>query len=278
MKKLLTLTLVAGLMFNASAQDAADKKVLAGLTFGGALNFNNPQTNTIDAKVGGDFVAGMTLNWNFLDNIGLATGLEFDFNRFKTTYKEGTVVYFDYNDKNIIQYKDPDPDNLYPINDSRFKLEERKHKSIYLSIPVMLQFQTNYMGYMRYFGKFGVRNSFLLTTRTNNEGESQDGTGTYIISNEPLEDMLSPGVMSFYKGSIGLAGGVEYNITGSTVLVAELGYYYGFSEVFQQKGTAFGPDEKRMSLYEVPGVIGTREYYSPSLKQGQLLLKVSVLF
>src|SRR5690554_3303849 len=84
MKKILTLTLVAGLMFNASAQDAADKKVMAGLTFGGALNFNNPQTNTMDAKVGGDFVAGMALNWNFSNNIGLATGLEFDFNRFKT--------------------------------------------------------------------------------------------------------------------------------------------------------------------------------------------------
>ncbi|HZH87199.1 MAG TPA: outer membrane beta-barrel protein [Brumimicrobium sp.] len=270
MKKLLTLTLVAGLMFNASAQDAADKKVLAGLTFGGALNFNNPQTNTIDAKVGGDFVAGMALNWNFSDNIGLATGLEFDFNRFKTQYKEN--VFFDYRDKDILQFSDYNVTNIDPS----FMLAERKHKSIYLSIPVMLQFQTNYMGYMRYFGKFGVRNSFLLMTRTNNEGQ---GYGMPLVANDDreLEDMLSPGVMSFYKGSIGLAGGVEYNITGSTVLVAELGYYYGFSEVFQQKGSLFGDDEKSMSLYQYNS-LAQREYYSPSLKQGQLLLKVSVLF
>lgn len=270
MKKLLTLTLVAGLLFNANAQDAADKKVLAGLTFGGALNFNNPQTNTIDAKVGGDFVAGMALNWNFSKNIGLATGLEFDFNRFKTTYKAN--VFFDYRDKDILQYSDYNVTNTDPS----FMLEERKHKSIYLSVPVMLQFQTNYMGYMRYFGKFGVRNSFLLMTRTNNEGQSYSSFGVPDDVDQ-LDDMKSPGVMSFYKGSIGLAGGMEYNISGSTVLVAELGYYYGFSEVFQQKGALFGDDEKSMSLYQYNSD-GSREYYSPSLKQGQLLLKVSVLF
>src|SRR5690554_2574096 len=277
MKKLLTLTLVAGLMFNASAQDAADKKVLAGLTFGGALNFNNPQTNTIDAKVGGDFGAGMALNWNFSDNIGLATGLEFDFNRFKTQYKEN--VFFDYRDKDILQFSDYNVTNIDPS----FMLAERKHKSIYMSIPVMLQFQTNYMGYMRYYGKFGVRNSFLLMNRTNNQGQGYDSPYNPIApsSNEDTElsAMKSPGVMAVYKGSIGIAGGVEYNITGTTVLVAELGYYYGFSEIFQQEGTLFGDDEKSLSLYQYkiddPSL---KKYYSPSLKQGQLLLKVAVLF
>src|SRR5690554_1725593 len=277
MKKILTLTLVAGLMFNASAQDAADKKVMAGLTFGGALNFNNPQTNTMDAKVGGDFVAGMALNWNFSNNIGLATGLEFDFNRFKTEYKEeGTKVYFDYNDKEISKFKEPDENGNYIDDDHMFELNERKHKSIYLSLPVMLKFQTNFMGYMRYYGKFGVRNSFLLMTRTDNTGQGYDQLGVVDKDVTSLDDMLSPGVMSVYKGSIGLSAGAEYNITGSTVLVAELGYYYGFSEVFRQEGSLFGDDEKDLSLYQVNG--GVKEYYTPSVKQGQLLLKLAVLF
>jgi len=268
MKKILTLTLVAGLMFNASAQDAADKKVMAGLTFGGALNFNNPQTNTMDAKVGGDFVAGMALNWNFSNNIGLATGLEFDFNRFKTNSYNS--VYFDYDDKEIVRQKDASASN------SSFLVDERKHKSIYLSLPVMLKFQTNFMGYMRYYGKFGVRNSFLLMTRTDNTGQGYDQLGMVDKDVTSLDDMLSPGVMSVYKGSIGLSAGAEYNITGSTVLVAELGYYYGFSEVFRQEGSLFGDDEKDLSLYQVNG--GVKEYYTPSVKQGQLLLKLAVLF
>jgi len=276
MKKLLTLTLIAGFMFTTNAQDAADKKVMAGLTFGGALNFNNPQTNTMRSKMGGDFVAGMALNWNFSNNIGLATGLEFDFNRFKTFYDKGTDVYFDYNDKDIQKFKEPKD----YFNDPNFLLSERKHKSIYLSIPVMLKFQTNFMGYMRYYGKFGVRNSFLLMTRTDNVGKGFDQLGLPEVSIDHLDDMKSPGVMSFYKGSIGLSGGMEFNVTGSTVLVAELGYYYGFSEVFQQKGAVFGDDEKSMSLYKTADGKPTtsRDYYSPSVKQGQLLLKVAVLF
>ncbi|WP_165779275.1 outer membrane beta-barrel protein [Brumimicrobium salinarum] len=271
MKKILTLALASTMFFSANAQDAADKKVMAGLTFGGALNFNKPQTNTIDANVGGDFVAGMALDWNFSNNIGLATGLEFDFNRFRTTYNKD--IFFDYRDKNVIQAKD-EPNNA----ETSFMLNERKHKSIYLTIPVMLKFQTNFMGYMRYYGKFGVRNSFLLTTRTNNEGQGFNELGAIDKEITQLDDMISPGVMSFYKGSIGLSGGAEYNITGSTVLVAELGFYYGFSEVFQQEGALFGDDDKSLSLFqrEEDGTRGA--YYSPSLKQSQLLLKVAVLF
>ena len=270
MKKLLTLSLIAGLLFNVNAQEVSEKKVMAGLTLGGALNLNDPQTNTIDSKVGGDFIVGMVLDWHFSKNIGLATGIEFDFNRFRTTYNED--VYLDYRDKDILQYRDYNEDNT----DNYFSVEERQHKSIYMSIPVMLKFQTNYMGYMRYFGKFGVRNSFLLTTRTNNFGQSYDINEGKVDITE-LDDMKSPGAMSFYKGAIGITGGAEYNISGSTILVAELGYYYGFSEVFQQKGALFGDDEKDLSLYEI-NKLGEREYYAPSLKQGQLMLKLSVLF
>lgn len=270
MKKFLTLTFVVGMIFNVFSQEAADKTVLAGITLGGSLNFNNPQTNTIDSKTGGDFLVGMVLDWNFSKNIGLSTGLEFDFNRFKTIYKD--AVFFDSNDKEILRSKDEVEAT------SHFLLAERKHKSIYLSLPIMLKFQTNYMGYMRYYGKFGLRNDFLLSTRTDNQGieYSSDALWTPTGGTE-LEGMRSKGLMSFYKGSLGISGGVEYNISGSTVLVAELGYFYGFTEVFQQEGSLFGDDEKDMSLYRKNETNG-REYYSPSLKQSQLILKLAVLF
>lgn len=271
MKKLLTLSLIAGLMFSANAQEASEKKVLAGLTIGGDLNFNDPQTNTMSSKVGGDFIVGMALDWHFSKNIGLATGLEFDFNRFRTTYNKN--VYLDYRDKDILQYKDYNDANT----DNNFLVDERQHKSIYLSIPLMLRFETNYMGYMRYFGKFGVRNSFLLTTRTNNYGQSFDISGDKAEATE-LIDMKSPGAMSLYKGAIGIVGGAEYNMSGSTVLVVELGYYYGFSEVFRQSGSVFGDDAKDLSLYQIPEGGTDRTYYAPSLKQSQLMLKLSVLF
>lgn len=272
MKKLLTLSCIVGLLFCSNAQEASEKKVLAGLTLGSALNFNDPQTNTMNSNVGGDFFVGMALDWNFSKNIALSTGIEFDFNRFRTTYSE--TVYFDYSDKEIIQFNDYDKENNI---DNNFLVNERHHKSIYLSIPVMLKFQTNFMGYMRYYGKFGLRNSFMLSTRTDNFGQAFDIAGDALDISQ-LEDMSSPGVMSFYKGSFGISGGAEYNISGNTVLVAELGYYYGFSEVFQQEGSVFGDDEKDLSLYQTPVDIEERVYYTPSVRQGQLMLKVSVLF
>ena len=117
----------------------------------------------------------------------------------------------------------------------------------------------------------------MLSTRTDNFGQAFDIAGDALDISQ-LEDMSSPGVMSFYKGSFGISGGAEYNISGNTVLVAELGYYYGFSEVFQQEGSVFGDDEKDLSLYQTPVDIEERVYYTPSVRQGQLMLKVSVLF
>lgn len=268
MKKLLTFTLIIATAFTTYAQDASSKKLQAGLTLGGAMSFNTPQTVTIDSKLGGTFLVGMTMDWNFSTNIGLTTGLEFEFDKFKTFYNDS--VYFDYNDKNIFRVKDFDASKAH----STFLLEERKHNSIYLTIPVMLKFQSSYLGYFRYFGRFGIRNSFNLMTRATNEGKGYDNDGNMENVSE-LKDMTSKGTLSFYKGSVGITGGAEYNITGNTVLVAELGYFYGFSNVFNQ-----GIKNTR-SLYNLEN--GSRPsdkdgYYQPSLKQGQLLLKVSVLF
>ncbi|MBW7868542.1 MAG: hypothetical protein H3C31_09485 [Brumimicrobium sp.] len=269
MKKIVTFVFVSCIAWMGFSQEAADKKFLAGITIGGAVDFNIPQTTTIKAKPGGDFIAGMALDWSFSKNVGLAGGIEFDFNSFKTTYNDS--VYFSYNDKNILRYKDMDGKDY-----ASFLLEERKAKSIYLSIPVMLKFQTNFMGYMRYYGKFGIRNSLLLSTRMDNQGIGYDKDGAVDNKNE-LKAMSSKGVMNFYKGSVGLAGGVEYNVSGTTTIVGEIGYYYGFTEIFQQKGAVFGDEEKAMSLYNY-NKKGEREYYAPSLKQGQLIFKIAVLF
>lgn len=269
MKNLLTFVLIIGTSFYNIAQDASEKDFQAGLTLGGAMSFNSPQTNTIDSKVGGAFIAGMTMDWNFLSNIGLTTGLEFEFDKFTTTYNEPT--FFQYADKDIIRHKDREDGKAY----NYFLLDERAHNSIYLTIPVMLKFQTNYLGYVRYFGRFGIRNSFNLMSRTTNTGTDFDALGLPSGENE-LKDMKSKGINSFYKGAVGISAGAEYNITGNTVLVAELGYYYGFSEIFAQRSNI-------RSLYQLNGINNmppseAGDYYVPTLKQGQLLLKVSVLF
>lgn len=270
MKKLLSFLVMGCFTFGFYAQTglASDKKILAGITLGGALNINLPGTKTIKSKVGGDFMVGMMLDWNFSKNVGLTTGLEFEFDNFKTLYNN--AYYFRYNDKEILREKDG-----ASSDDAYFMFESRKHKSIYLTIPVMLKFQTNYIGYLRYFGRFGVRNSALLMTRVDNEGFDADALGVVSLGST-LSGMRNKSLMSFYRGSVGLSGGAEYNITGSTTLVAEIGYFYGFSEMFNQS-------DKTRSLYEYkedandPGKF-VKSTYAPKLKQGLVMLKASVLF
>ncbi len=276
MKKLLILGLTLCFALGVNAQGAAEKKVLAGLTIGGGPNFNAPQTNKITSNLGGDFVAGMNLDWHFAKNIAFSTGIEFDFNRFTHTFEDST--FFDYSDKEVLQRgNSDDADFATNLGEGQFFLEQRKYKSIYLSIPTMLRFQTNYLGYVRYFGKFGVRNSFLLQSRGDNTGD------LYPVGEQPtmdteLEDMRIPGSLSFYKGSVGFSAGAEWNFTGSTCLVGEIGFFYGFSNVHQESALT-GDDEKNFSNYSGPYADkSSREYYNPSSKQSQLLFKVAILF
>lgn len=278
MKKLLIIGVSVLMAASVSAQGAAEKKVLAGLMIGGGVNFNSAETNAISTSVGGDFVAGMNLDWHFAKNIALSTGIEFDFNRFTHSFND--TAFFDYEDKEVLQRgNEEDADFATNLGEGRFFLEERKYKSIYLSLPVMLRFQTNYLGYMRYFGKFGIRNSFLLQTRGDNLGTNFPvPVGEAPMTSASLEDMRIPGSLSLYKGTVAFSAGAEWNITGSTCLVGEIGYYYGFSEIHQQTALT-GDDSKNMTLYNGPYANkAAREYFTPSSRQGQLLLKVSILF
>ncbi|MEX1190889.1 MAG: outer membrane beta-barrel protein [Brumimicrobium sp.] len=269
MKKLLIMMLATSIVAGINAQEAAEKKILAGLTLGTGMNFNTPQTNAISSKVGADFYAGMSFDWHFAKNIAISTGIEFDFNRFRHEFN--VPARFQYTDKEIVQRGDEVTPNS---GESSYLLTERRYRNIYLTIPTMLRFQTNYMGYLRYFGKFGVRNSFLLTTRADNKGSIQPGN-----EGVDLEDMQNPGDLAIYKGSAGLSVGAEWNFSGSTCIVGEIGYYYGFSEIHKQDAT-FGSEQykkdKNKSLYTLNE--GDREYFTPSSKQGQIILKVSFLF
>lgn len=279
MKKLLILMTTSLFLGGVTAQDAADKKVQAGLVLGSSINFTQPETNLISrASVGGGVHVGMSLDWHFLDNIALSTGLEFDFDRFRHSYNES--VYFEYRDREIHTYSDVQDGKS---TDGVMLLVERRYRNIYATVPLMLKFQTNYMGYMRYFGKFGMRNSFLMSSRVDNYGVSGDGVeaGGALLNpqaNAEIEDMRVPGDLSVYRGSIGLSAGAEWNFAGGTCLVGELGYFYGFSNL--HSGDALvGDKDKNKSIFSYEDADPTiRVYRNASARQGLLMLKVSLLF
>lgn len=271
MKRLLFgLTLVA-LSSTAMAQEAADKKYQAGLIAGFGLNFQEMGTTRLaSAGAGTDFTLGANVNIGLTETIAFTTGAEFDFSRLRFNAGADPVYYW-YNDKEILQSADVAGNP----NAQLFGLSERTQKPVYLSIPTMLMFRTNFIGYFRYFGKFGLRNSFLLTNSSNDTGVNFDpeieGANAANVTNE---NMQASGEMLFFKSAVGAAGGAEWNFTGSTCLVAELGFYYGFTPLFLDRDA----DKTTMYTSTVPASTNDNVAFSNQARQSQLMLKISILF
>lgn len=263
MKKILFTVIGLSITLSSNAQDAATKKIQAGLIIGTGMNFQKMGTKNLSTNgIGGDFNIGANLNFNINENISFNTGLEFDISTAK--YKATNQVFYKFNDTEILR-KDE-----WETNSSVFQLTERKQSAKYISIPTMFLFRTNFIGYFRYFGKFGLRHSILADSKSNDVGYVYT-TGNGVESKN--ENMKRKNEMLFYKGSIGLCGGAEWNFTGSTCLMAELGYYYGFTPLY------YSPKEDKMSLvmdYASPDAVP--KFFSNSATQSQLMLKVSVLF
>lgn len=264
MKKVLLTVIGFGLAMALNAQEAAEKKVQAGLVVGAGMNFQRMGTNNLTTNgVGSDLTVGANVNFSINNNIGFCTGLEFDFSSMR--YKSGSSfpIFYRYDDKQILRKED---DNT--TGTALFQLSERKQSAAYITIPTMMLFRTNFIGYFRYFGKFGLRNSFLASSKTKDEGISYNSefpAGTPTTN----EHMKRKNEMLFYKGAVGLAGGAEWNFSGATCLMAEIGYYYGFTPLY------YSPKEDKRSLY---GGNSGGSYFSNAASQSQLMLKVSILF
>lgn len=247
------------------AQEAAEKKVQAGIVLGSGINFQKMMTKRLETNgVGTDLTVGANVLINLTETIGFTTGLEFDFERLKYKAPSDSPVYYYFNDSEILAYRDRDE------NGTLFKLSERNQKATYLTVPTMLSFRTNFFGYWRYFGKFGLRNSFLVSSKATDEGYIPE-----INQNITNPDMISKNDLFFFKSAVGVAAGAEWNFSGSTSLVAELGYYYGFTPLHTQKKTDAG-DEKN-TLFTLDEELKPLMFNNKA-NQNQIMLKVSILF
>lgn len=282
MKRLLVTCLAVSISASIFAQENTDKKVNMGLAYQLGLNFTKPGTTAIEKDgVGVQNAFGLNINFNFNDNIGFSTGLEFDFESYKVSFNalNGNTYYY-YNDKTIIQ----EGDVKSPNTDKVFLISGRKYKSIYATIPTMLMFRTNALGDFRYYGKFGARTSFLVKSTKTDDGSifasSVTGADIDAISagiiqpsaNSQMEGMKTPygNDVSVVRCALGLAGGAQWNFTGSTMLFAELGFYYGLTPINLQGGG------KNRTLFNRGG--GSSEYYGLKTTQTQFCLKIGILF
>ena len=283
MKKFIVLSSFLSVMISGFAQEAANSKIQAGLSLSSGLNFISPSTNMIERNgVGSNLGVGMAFNYSFTPSIGFSTGLIFDFETLKYQSSPSDSLFYLYdNDADIYVKKDymSEGGALNSSDAVLYRMNSRTQKPLYLTIPTMLLFRTKFIGYFRYFGKFGVRNSFLLTNKINDNGanlESIDPNSTAIsMENNNMQNTKRN--LALYKGFVGISGGVEWNFTGTTSLVAELGYYYGFVNI--NRGDALGSDsDKNKTIFTEFENGSPSNFQSLDTRQNQIVLKVSILF
>jgi len=246
MKKLLSLLLIGGFAFGAQAQD---KKFQIGLVLGSTINSAKIQTSEIEKfGVGAGFTIGIGGNYLFNENIGLASGVQFDLESFRINYGSNAPnasgrVFYGYNDTDILKYDD-EADAIENLDSTKvMELTTRKFKGKYVTVPIFLKFQTNMIGKFKYYGKFGLRTSFLVGSRFDDTGFdamysptagsfARTGTTEHSLRADMKPVTLLKGLTPI-RTAIGIYGGAEWNFTGSTFLYMEAGFNYGITPSMQ---------------------------------------------
>jgi len=239
MKRILSVLLIAGLTFGATAQD---KKIRGGLVTGFTINTLSTNSTKIERDgIGAGFVIGMTGEYNVNQNIAVSVGLEFNIESFKVNYgSEGVTkmspVFYSYDDTDIKHIDDAKNE------DDAFQVLNRKFKAKYVTIPLFLKFQTNMIGDFRYYGKMGLRTSILAGIRMDDEGfvskmESDNKferiANTTVTNANMKPDSFKKGVSPIKMG-VGIYGGAEWNFTGNTNLYVEAGFNFGVTPTLWQ--------------------------------------------
>lgn len=251
MKKLLSLLFIGCIAISTNAQD---KKFQIGLVTGGTFNWVKTQTSEIERNgIGGGFTVGVGGNYLFSDNVGIASGVQFDIESFKINYGAAVTatspsghVFYGYNDTEILKF-DENTNQLEDLPDSMnvMELTTRKFRAKYVTIPFFLKFQTNMIGQFKYYGKFGLRTSILAGVRMDDEGYDakysaatdqfiRTGIATHTSRQNMKPVTLLKGLTPIRLG-IGIYGGAEWNFTGNTFLYLEAGFNYGVTPSMQIK-------------------------------------------
>jgi hypothetical protein len=199
MKKILVLTCL--LFFSAGYSNAQEEQKLHfGLKAAPALAWISSDTKGFESdgtKLG--FSYGLITEFNFATHYAFATGID-------VTYRGGKSK-FQFNDSTVSEIK--------------YNLE-------YIELPVSLKFKTNEIGYFTYYLQFGLEPGINIRGKADAKTTYQMNGVTSINSEDNLD--IKDEVNNFNLSMI-IGGGVEYTLSGSTVLLVGITFNNGFLDI-----------------------------------------------
>ncbi len=234
MKKIITAVIIVALGFNSNAQ-GNEKDFRFGLKIEPSFNWLKPD-NAKDFTNGGlqlGFGVGAITDFKLAENIWLSTGFSLDFSGAKLNYLDNgndrdTTGYYVYDDA-IVEISDMEGVDSARYADYLFyQLNKRAYKVNYVNIPMMLKMKTNEIGYLTYYGQFGLLTSIMTKARSTDD-VTLSGTAS------SLEDLNIDSEVSLMKASLSIGGGFEYAISESTSAFVTVAYNYGFTSITKKE-------------------------------------------
>ena len=234
MKKIITAVIIVALGVNSNAQ-GNEKDFRFGLKIEPSFNWLKPD-NAKDFTNGGlqlGFGVGAITDFKLAENIWLSTGFSLDFSGAKLNYLDNgndrdTTGYYVYDDA-IVEISDMEGVDSARYADYLFyQLNKRAYKVNYVNIPMMLKMKTNEIGYLTYYGQFGLLTSIMTKARSTDD-VTLSGTAS------SLEDLNIDSEVSLMKASLSIGGGFEYAISESTSAFVTVAYNYGFTSITKKE-------------------------------------------
>jgi hypothetical protein len=154
---------------------------------------------------------GVTADYYFLENYAISTGLGFAFNQGgKLIHDEGG---------NFLS-------KSTTLSDTRLKSLSSgvtiRYHAQYLEVPIGLKLRTQQFGYLRAFAEAPV---FTVGIKTQARGDIEDPIHKTFLKEDIKADVNSIAM------SWGFGGGVQYDLSPSTAIIAGLYFQKGFTDV-----------------------------------------------
>jgi hypothetical protein len=215
--KLLTLILFGLLFTNLSAQDDSfsndpvvefdeDRKFRLGLHFSPSLSWftvNSGGYSKDGSKIG--FAYGLSTEFYLAKNYLFSTGVSLNSVGGKIKYQ-----------------------GVYDVSGVILPSEVKQSIKInYVDIPLTIKLKTNQIGYMSYYGNFGVNMGLRYQSKSDYEYTDFD--------NVKKSDVNTSSDMKFMNINLVVGGGFEYNLSGNTNFMVGLTYNNGFVNVLDSK-------------------------------------------
>lgn len=134
---------------------------------------------------------------------------------------------------------------------------KREYDLRYVEIPLTLKLRTNEIGYITYWGQFGISAGLNIRAKSDDEIDyelvkvSTESSTNWIKSdlvNLTSEDNDIKDDIQIFRVGLVIGGGIEYGLSGNTSLIAGITYNNGFTNAL--KGDHVQTDDGNEVVYE----------------------------